>query len=285
MMKPLSPIHDPPISTDTLDAVLQPVRPLWTAIIMAGQRPEGDVMAAFCGVTYKALIPIAGQTMLERVTRALLASADIGKIVIMAQSPEALKVGLGSDLADHQAIIFAQSGNGIATSVLDIVGTSIAPWPVLVTTADNALLTEEILDCFFASHSGQDVAFGVVERRIMLASYPDARRTWLKFRGGAYSGANLFALHNATAKPAIAFWSAVEQDRKSGWKIITRFGPLLLLRAISRTISFKAATALAGLRLSLRVEPIILPFCEAAIDVDKPSDLELVTGILERRAG
>ena len=117
----------------------------------------------------------------------------------------------------------------------------------------------------------------------MLAAYPAARRTWLKFRGGAYSGANLFALHNDAAKPAVAFWSAVEQDRKKGWKIFARFGPWLLFRALSRTIGFKEAMAQAGRRMGLRAEPIILPIAEAAIDVDKPDDLELVTEILERQ--
>tara|TARA_R110002110_G_scaffold30416_6_gene107846 strand:- start:281 stop:1123 length:843 start_codon:yes stop_codon:yes gene_type:complete len=258
-------------------------KPLWTAIILAGQRPEGDPMAAHCQVAYKALIPIAGQTMLERVTRALLASADIGRIVIMGQSPEALKAGLDSDLGENQRIGFAQSGDGIATSIHKIAGSALAPWPVLVTTADNALLTGEILDCFFRAHTGQDVAVGVVERRTMLAAYPDARRTWLKFRGGAYSGANLFALHNAAARPALALWSTVEKDRKKGWKIFARFGPWLLIRALSRTIGFEDAMARAGKRLSLRAEPVVLPVAEAAIDVDKPGDLELVTRILEQR--
>ncbi len=258
---------------------------LWTAIILAGQRPEGDPMAAYCNVQYKALIPIHGQTMLERVARALLASPDIGKIVIMAQSPEALKAGLNADLAEHDGIAFVESSDGIATSIHGVIGTDIAPWPVLVTTADNALLTGEIIDHFFQAHNGQDVAVAVVERRTMLSAYPDARRTWLKFRGGAYSGANLFALHNAAAKPAVALWSAVEKDRKKGWKIFAHFGPWLLLRALSRTISFKQAMAEAGQRMDLRAEPIILPIAEAAIDVDKPSDLELVTKILERREG
>lgn len=258
---------------------------LWTAIIMAGQRPGPDLMADASNVLYKALIPIAGQTMLERVVRALLASRHIGRVVVMAQSAEALKLALGADLAERDDIAFVASGDGIATSVHAIVGTAGAPWPVLVTTADNALLTGEIIDSFIAGHNGQNVAVGVVERRTMLAAYPDARRTWLKFRGGAYSGANLFALYNEEAKPAVAFWSSVEQDRKKGWKIFARFGPRLLLRALSRTISFKDAMARAGDSLSLRAEPIILPFAEAAIDVDKPADLALVTGILERREG
>jgi molybdopterin-guanine dinucleotide biosynthesis protein A len=258
-------------------------KPLWTAIILAGQRPEGDPMAAYCNVTHKALIPINGQTMLERVARALIASPDVGRIVVMAQLPEALKSGLGVDLAEHDGISFVASNDGIATSIHNVIGSAIAPWPVLVTTADNALLTSEILDYFFQGHNGQDVAVAVVERQTMLAAYPDARRTWLKFRGGAYSGANLFALHNEAAKPAVAFWSAVEKDRKKGWKIFAHFGPWLLLRALSRTIGFKEAMAQAGQRMSLRAEPIILPIAEAAIDVDKPDDLELVTGILERR--
>jgi molybdopterin-guanine dinucleotide biosynthesis protein A len=276
------PVHNP----DSSAGDLHPAKtPLWTAIILAGQRPEGDPMAAYCNVTYKALIPINGQTMLERVARALIASPDVGKIVIMAQSPEELKSGLSPDLATQDGIAFVASNNGIATSIHNVIGTAIAPWPVLVTTADNALLTGEILDCFFQAHNGQDVAVAVVERQTMLAAYPDARRTWLKFRGGAYSGANLFGLHNAAAKPAVAFWSAVEKDRKKGWKIFAHFGPWLLLRALTRTIGFKQAMAQAGERMALRAEPIILPIAEAAIDVDKPDDLELVTGILERREG
>ena len=279
---PVPPLSEPDISTKTVHTG---EKPLWTAIILAGQRPEGDPMAAHCNVEYKALIPIGGQTMLERVARALEASPHIGKIVVMAQSPDALKAGLGGDLAEHDGIAFVESNDGIASSIHDIIGTAIAPWPVLVTTADNALLTREILDCFFAGHSGQDVAVGVVERRTMQSAYPDARRTWLKFRGGAYSGANLFALHNAAAKPAVAFWSTVEKDRKKGWKIFARFGPWLLLRALRRTIRFTDAMAQAGRRMDLRAEPIILPIAEAAIDVDKPGDLELVTEILDRRQG
>ena len=267
-----------------VDAERQAVaKPLWTAIILAGQRPEGDPMAAFCHVPYKALIPIAGQTMLARVARALLASADIGRVVILAQSPEGLKAGLGSDLADNERIGFAHSSDGIATSIHKVAGSALAPWPVLVTTADNALLTKEMIDYFLGAQNGQDVVVGVVERSTMLAAYPDARRTWLKFRGEAYSGANLFALHNEAARPALALWSTIEKDRKKGWKIFARFGPWLLLRALSRTIRFDEAMARAGERLSLRAAPVMLPFAEAAIDVDKPDDLELVTRILEQR--
>jgi hypothetical protein len=37
-------------------------------------------------------------------------------------------------------------------------------------------------------------------------------------------------------------------------------------------------------RFELIAKPIVLPFAEAAIDVDKPSDLELAETILRQRA-
>ena len=38
------------------------------------------------------------------------------------------------------------------------------------------------------------------------ARFPQTQRTWLKFRGGAYTGANLFALGSPEVAPAIELW-------------------------------------------------------------------------------
>ena len=43
--------------------------------------------------------------------------------------------------------------------------------------------------------------------------------------------------------------------------------------------------ARASAVIGARVAAVRLPFAEAAIDVDKPADLELVEAILGRRAG
>ena len=274
--RPTAQVNDPQFGRKT-------GRHEWTAIILAGQRPDGDPLADHCNVPYKALIPLAGRSMLARVAQALLESQHIGKIVIMAQKPEALMTDEILDLTNNERIEFVESNDGIATSVHAVAGTEMAPWPVLVTTADNALLTKETLDCFLTSCGTLDVAVGVVERRTVLSAYPETRRTWLKFRGGAYSGANLFALHNEAAKPAMALWSSIEKDRKNYWKIFAKFGPWLMLRALSRTIRFNDAMATAGRRLSLSAKPVELPSAEAAIDVDKPNDLELVSRILRQR--
>lgn len=255
----------------------------WTAILLAGDRPGGDPLAKHFGIASKALIQIAGRSMLSRVAAALLAAPEVRRVVILAQDPQALMVGDAAQLAHHPKISLATSGNGIAASILAIAGSDVAPFPLLVTTADHALLTPEIVAEFLSATSDCDAAIGVGERATLEGQYPTSRRTWLKFADGHYSGANLFALRNLKVASALVLWESIEQDRKRAWRLFSRFGPRLLLRALTRSISFARAVQRAGARLSLRVKPIVLSAPEAAIDVDKLSDLELAEKVLASR--
>lgn len=256
----------------------------WTALLLAGQRPGIDALAAHFGETWKALVAVGGEPMLSRVARTLLASPSIDRIVVLAQSPEALTARPDTAwLASEPRIAFAASVASISQSVSNVAGGA-APWPVLVTTADHALLTPDMVEDFVADTRGADIAVALVERRTLLARYPGNRRTWLKFRGGAYSGANLFALTGERARVALELWAGVEQDRKKGWKLVAAFGPWLLLRALTRTITLQAGLAAAGRRLGLGARAVVLPQAEAAIDVDKPADHKLAEAILTARS-
>ena len=78
--------------------------------------------------------------------------------------------------------------------------------------------------------------------RNLMARLPTTERTWLRFRGGAYSGANLFAFGSAKAATAVELWRSVEQDRKKGWRMIAALGPrpaggaVLRLRTLDQTL-------------------------------------------------
>jgi GTP:adenosylcobinamide-phosphate guanylyltransferase len=252
----------------------------WTAILLAGQRPGVDPLAQAFGQEWKALIRIDGEAMLSRVAKTLLASPSIARVLVVAQQPEALFVGDCAWLAGEARVATAVSTSGIAVSVAALAGTPAAPWPVLVTTADHPLLTPAMVEAAIAGVGQADVGVGLVSSRTLLAAYPDNRRTWLKFAGGHWTGANLFALRSAKAMPALLAWSEVERDRKKALKLIWHFGPGLALRAVTRTITLAGALDKAGRKLEAKVVPIDLPFAEAGIDVDKPSDHALAERIL-----
>ncbi len=257
--------------------------PHWTAILLAGQRPGIDPLASAFGQEWKALVPVAGEAMLSRVARILLACPSIARIVVVAQRPDALFVGDCAWLADESRIGTAVSGAGIAVSVAALAGTAVAPWPVLATTADHPLLTVAMVEAMIAGVGDADVAVGVVGRRTLLAAYPGNQRTWLNFADDGWTGANLFALTGEKARAALLAWSEVERDRKKAIKLIWHFGAWLAIRALTRTVTLADAMARAGRRRGFTARPVALPFAEAGIDVDKPSDHALAEAILKAR--
>ena len=123
----------------------------------------------------------------------------------------------------------------------------------------------------------------MVERRVLLARYPESRRTWLKFRGGWWSGANLFRLNGRRVLPLLDFWGRIERDRKKGLKIIAAFGPWLLLGTLLRLFTIRQGIARAGLRFGLKAKVVAMSEPEACIDADKPADIELIERIFAAR--
>jgi GTP:adenosylcobinamide-phosphate guanylyltransferase len=248
----------------------------WTAVVLAGSRPGWDPMARSAWVALKALLPVAGQPMVALPVAALLASPQVVAVSVSSQTPELLASALPDDPRVSQTV----SGPSIAATLLALCRDPDTRWPLLVTTADHALLTPEMVAQFVGEAESADLAIGAVERRTLMARLPDTRRTWLRFRGGAYSGANLFALAGPHVAPAIALWRGVEQDRKSGWRMIAALGWPVLLGAVLRLRDVHATAAAIGRRLGLDVRVVVLDDPLAAVDVDKPDDHRLVEAIL-----
>ena len=252
----------------------------WTAIVLAGSRPGKDPFAAAHGTDLKALIPVGGVPMVARPVNALLMSPGIRGVCVVAQQPGRIVDALPT----NSRLIIKMSGPTIASTLDTILSDPKTQFPLLVTTADHALLNPAMVADFCAKAEGADLAIGLVERRPLMARLPQTKRTWLKFRGGAYSGANLFALGGPEAAKAVALWRSVEQDRKKGWRMIAALGPALLLGAVLRLRTLDQTLTSVGKRIGLSIRKVELSNPLAAVDVDKPADHELVTAIIEGRA-
>ena len=252
----------------------------WTAIVLAGSRPGRDAFAESFGTDLKALIPVGGEPMVRRPVRALLDSRSIGKVVVLSQSPERI----ATELAEDPRIECCESKGTIAETLLGMLDDLSTRWPLLVTTADHALLDTATVDEFCGAADGSDIAIGVVERANLLRRLPETQRTWLKFRGGAYTGANLFALRSRNVRPAIELWRSAEQDRKRAWRIVSLLGPAVLIMAALRLVSLDGIMARLSARLGLNVRAVQLSNPLAGVDVDKADDHALAEAILKGAA-
>jgi len=245
------------------------------AILLAGQRPGVDAFAASHGQAAKALIPVAGRPMIAHVAETLMGHGAIGQVTVHGSHLPELKAA-----CPDPALVWQEAAASIAACLAPLLADPATRYPLLVTTADNVLLSDVMLDQFTAAAQGADVAVAVVEARVLLARFPDARRTWLSFRGGRYSGANLFWFGSAKAARVVQLWAAVEQDRKRGWKMLGVLGWGNLLLAGTRLISIHALAARVGRKLGLAARVVEMAQAQACIDVDKQADLELAQSLL-----
>ncbi|WP_288287739.1 nucleotidyltransferase family protein, partial [uncultured Sphingobium sp.] len=240
-----------------------------TAILLAGSRPTPDPLAVAAGVAIKPLAPVAGEPMINHPARALLAHPAVGQVVILTQSSAPFAADPATAwLTTHPQVRFEQSGAGIASSLLALLERGDVPFPILLTTADHVLLDSAMLDQFTQEAAGADIAVAMVERRILLARYPGSRRTWLKFRDGWWSGANIFWFGSDRARSIIALWQEVEQDRKKGWKIVSAFGPVALIGTLLRLLTLRGGIARIGRRFGLTARLVAMEKAEACIDAD-----------------
>ncbi|SMF62580.1 nucleotidyltransferase family protein [Allosphingosinicella indica] len=257
------------------------------ALLLAGQRPGPDALADHFGVALKVLVPLDGEPMLARVAHMLADHPAIGRVAILTADREVILADPGCAwLADHPRIAFAPAAATISRTVSDAMGEPSPDHPVLVTTGDHPLLETAMIDAFLAASAATDadLTVAVVERGRYEALLAEGRRTWLRFRGGAYSGANLFLLRTPAARRAVTFWQKVEADRKKGRKIVAAFGPLLLAAVGLKLLTLHRGLALAGRRLGVRVAAIEMDDPLVCIDVDKVEDHALATHLLQQRA-
>jgi GTP:adenosylcobinamide-phosphate guanylyltransferase len=238
-------------------------------------------MAKAYGVTHKCALPVAGVPMLARVVRALQDSGIVASIAVSVETEDVLSAALGNAAKE---VRLTQSTHSAPASVL-AAASQIVRFPLLVTTGDHALLTPEMVRhfCNEATVSGADFCAGLARDETILAAYPQSVRTFFKLGKDRVSGCNLFALNNERALVVVQRWQYLDSLRKKPWRLVAAFGPVAILRFALGWIDLQSAFAIVSRRLGVNAKPVLMPFAEAAIDVDKPSDLELAEQILRAR--
>ncbi len=255
------------------------------ALILAGNRQKPDPILSVYAVPSKAFIKLDGAILIHHVIRALSSHDIIGSIYIYSDTPEQMHGALSDHYyPEHVNFHYLKSKRTIAATLDAYFSEQDNDAATIVTTADNALLTGTMVREFLQHAVPNDIAVALVERANYSKQFDDTQRTWLKFRGGHWSGANLFWFGGKRVRPVINVWRNIEQQRKKGWRVIAEFGFFNLILAALRLITLHDTATRIGRRFGLNVRVIEMSDPAACIDIDKPSDLELAETILDARS-
>lgn len=260
-----------------------PPEPGFVALILAAQRAgQVDPLAQSAGLSHKCVVPIGGEPLIVHVVRALAASRGLSQIRIVVE-PE-MRDALSALLRPFACPIdFVPAADNLADSV--IAGAGGVAGPLLITTADNVLLTPGAVERIMQVISGgADVAVAMANEASVKAAHPEGQRRFYRFRDDAYSNCNLYALGGPRALAAAESFRSGGQFAKKPRRLIGAVGLLNVALMAAGMLTLRGALARLGKRLRLRIEPVVLADGSHAIDVDNERTYRVAQLLLEGRA-
>jgi GTP:adenosylcobinamide-phosphate guanylyltransferase len=262
------------------------IRPGLTALVLAASRKGvEDPVARHAGTSHKCLVEVDGKSMIERVIQVLIDTNLCRNILVSIESEDILrKVEQVSAWLDEGVIGIAPSASNLADSVLSLRERDETPIPLLITTADNALHTGEIVTHFIdrSLAEGGDISVGVTSEATVRERFPDDKIGFFRFRDGGFSFCNLFMLRTDEALRMAEVFRSGGQFRKRPWRILGAFGVMNLLLYRFRLTTMSACIARIGRNFGLSATAIEVPWAHAPIDVDNPDSLAFSERLLRQ---
>jgi molybdopterin-guanine dinucleotide biosynthesis protein A len=257
-----------------------------TAIVLAGQRDGEDALAEYAGASCKAVIEIAGIPMLTRVLKTLRSSSSLAKIVVSGPSDsEVAKQKELSDLIRAGDVSWTPPQASPSRSAYHVLCQLPSDEQVLLTTADHPLLTPEIVDdfCTASVQLGADLTVGLAPYSLVHDEFPEMKKTVLRFKGAELCGCNLFAFLTPAGREVAHYWREVEAQRKNPLRVIRILGWLSVVKYFFGMLTLDDALKSLSRNLGLQIRAVILPYADAAVDVDSVSDYSLVQAAFQAR--
>ncbi|BBB90306.1 MAG TPA: nucleotidyltransferase family protein [Methylomusa anaerophila] len=248
------------------------------AIILAGGE-NSKHLSRYTEQSYEAMIEIAGRPMVTFVAEALAASPHVRRILI---------AGPVQQLANCRFPASAIIVNGGRT-IMDTIGISIGALgheeKTLVVTADIPLLTPAAIDDFLRQCSGieADLYYPIVARNDHERKYPGNKRTYVRLKEGVFTGGNIFLVKPGIVPHCMEIAEKIVANRKNPLKLCRMLGWSFVGKFIFGALKLKEVEARAGELLGIQGAVVLSGYPELGIDVDKPSDLELVRNTFSLR--
>ena len=253
------------------------------AVITAGGIPEPeDPLYAYTQGKSKALLDIAGKPMVQWVLDAVSASKNIDNIVIIGLEHD-------SPLVCEKPITYIPNQGGmldnVRTSIYKVAEINPEADHVIMVSSDIPALTTEMVD--WAVHTADaheaDFYYNLITRDVMEARYPGSNRSYVKLKGLEVCGGDMNVIRGAAATGNDELWQKLINSRKNPLKQASLFGYGTLFLLLTRRLSLEDAVPRIEKQLGIKGRPVLCPYAEIAMDVDKPHQFEILRADLEKQ--
>lgn len=244
---------------------------MYDAIVLAGG-VNSDQLRRYSCAEYEALIEIDGKPMVSFVVEALLQMSEVRTIVVVGPKQE-LHRFFGDD-----RVKVVESGRGIMENVLIALDNISPTEKVIIATADIPMLTPEAVHDFLGNCAKceADFYYPIVAKEENEKVYPGIRRTYVRLKEGTYTGGNIFLVNPHVIRNCMDVAKHIVAHRKNPFQLSRILGLKFVFQFIWGTLTLPDVVRRVSELLNLRGAVIVSAYPEVGIDVDKPSDLDLV---------
>jgi len=253
-------------------------------LILAGRRPGAvDALAEAHGVADKCLVPVAGRPMVAHV---LESAADSSARQVFVSTHHATLLAELNDPVVHllgDRLIIVPAADNLADSVLAVAG--VARFPLLITTADNCLLTPATIAGIEAEAErlGADAGVALARRADVLAVHPEGQRRFYEFSDVAVSNCNAYWIGHPNALRAAEAFRGGGQFVKKPFRVMQAFGLINLLRFRFGLGPIHHIFQRISRHLDVEIAPLLVRNGATAIDVDNARSLAVTEMLMWRR--
>lgn len=253
-------------------------------LILAGRRPGVvDALADAYGVADKCVVPVGGRPMIAHVLEA--AADSVAERVIVSTHHAALLDDLTDPVVDLLAdrLVVVPAADNLADSV--VAAAAMASFPLLITTADNCLLTPATIAAIGAEAArlGADAGVALARREDILAAHPEGQRRFYEFSDVAVSNCNAYWIGDRHALRAVEAFRGGGQFIKKPIRVMQAFGLINLLRFRFGLGPVHHIFQRISRHLKVDVAPLLVSDGATAIDVDNARSLAVTEMLMWRR--
>lgn len=252
-------------------------------LILAGRRPgDIDPLAATHGVADKCLVPVAGRPMIAHVLSSTGETA--ARQIFVSTHHPGLLADLGDPVVERlgDRLIIVPAADNLADSVLAVAG--VANFPLLITTADNCLLTPATIAEIEAEAErlGADAGVALARREDVLAVHPEGQRRFYEFSDVAVSNCNAYWIGHPNALRAAEAFRGGGQFVKKPFRVMQAFGLINLLRFRFGLGPIHHIFHRISRHLQVEIAPLLVSNGATAIDVDNERSLRVTEALMAR---
>jgi hypothetical protein len=149
---------------------------------------------------------------------------------------------------------------------------------VLAISADSPLITGEMIRWFVDACRpfAKDIYWGIVEKRVMEATFPLSKRSYLRLREGRFCSGDLFLVDLAAGLRAHRRMERFFNSRKDTFRLVWMLGFSTIFNFLIGRLSLPGLLAVTERELDVKGAPVTVPFAEVGMDIDKPHQLAQV---------